>query len=83
MNRLCFLPRSLCYSSFEDAIEFFSPCCVSLTDPVLMFSYSHIYSLPVIFQALAQLQLIDYIGEQTALLIKVSFFLLPRCLCTV
>lgn len=39
-----------------------------------MFSYSHIYSLPVIFQALAQLQLIDYIGEQTALLIKVSFF---------
>lgn len=26
-----------------------------------------------IFQALAQLQLIDYIGEQTALLIKVSF----------
>ena len=29
-----------------------------------------------IFQALAQLQLIDYIGEQTALLIKVSFSLL-------
>lgn len=27
-----------------------------------------------ILQALAQLQLIDYIGEQTALLIKVSCF---------
>lgn len=26
-----------------------------------------------VFQAIAQLQLIDFIGEQTALLIKVSF----------
>lgn len=35
-------------------------------------SFSHIFFL-LAFQALAQLQLIDYIGEQTALLIKVSF----------
>lgn len=33
-------------------------------------------NLPALhFQALAQLQLIDYVGEQTALLIKVSLSL--------
>lgn len=36
-------------------------------------SLPHIVFLLLHFQALAQLQLIDYIGEQTALLIKVSF----------
>lgn len=38
----------------------------------VLMSFPHIFFL-LVFQALAQLQLIDYIGEQTALLIKVSF----------
>lgn len=42
-----------------------------LLTPVLT-SHPHIVFLLLHFQALAQLQLIDYIGEQTALLIKVS-----------
>lgn len=42
-----------------------------LLTSVLM-SHPHFFLL-LHFQALAQLQLIDYIGEQTALLIKVSF----------
>lgn len=41
--------------------------------PSVLMSHPHIVFLLLHFQALAQLQLIDYIGEQTALLIKVSF----------
>lgn len=53
-----------CFSSFG----LISP----LSDSLLIFFFL-INLLLFPFQALAQLQLIDYIGEQTALLIKVSF----------
>lgn len=51
-----------------------SPGLISPITNSLSHSF-HINLLLVVLQALAQLQLIDYIGEQTALLIKVSFYL--------
>ena len=51
------------------SFSWFPPLRISL----LIFLFYFIDLLLFIFQALAQLQLIDFIGEQTALLIKVSF----------
>lgn len=61
------------WSLNKNQIAFSSLGRIPPTTDSLHIFFHHINLLLFIFQALAQLQLIDYIGEQTALLIKVSF----------